>query len=129
MAVLTPPATLAGAAVVLRREAARLDATAQELRRQVGGLEWDGRVARDFDRHHTYRQRYLSEAVACLTTAATLAERAAEHSRSQLVELRRLEDEVRDRLVMGGATPAGELPPSGDTRWRQVHRSVVGGAE
>jgi hypothetical protein len=127
MAVLTPPATLADAAAVLRREAARLDDTAQELRREVGGIEWDGRVARDFDRHHTYRQRYLSEAVARLTTAATLAERAAEHARTELVELRRLEDEVRDRMVLDGATPPGDLPPSGDTRWREVHQAVVGG--
>ncbi len=138
--LLTEPAELRDAAEDLRRQAARLDEVrtdmARELRPESFVDKWEGKVAEGFLRHVNgrYRQSHLDVAHERLSRLARALERAADANQEQIAKNRRLADEVESerarRVVRVGPQTFPEIVPKSarDTRWPQVHRTVMEGA-
>lgn len=125
MARLTPPDDLREAADELRRQAATLGEAREDLGRRAGEGDWRGVRADAYRRHHRARLRMLDDLVARLGLAAAICTAAAAEAATELVALRRLESEARSAIAAtGGAVPV-ELPPTGDTRWRDIHAAVT----
>jgi hypothetical protein len=132
MARLTPPAKLEEAAERLHRHTGRLagvrDELAAELTLRALRGRWEGRACEEFLRHlgPSHRQRHLDVAHDRLSMLALALRGAAAENRAELATLSRLEGEVRAALTAAGELDRVDLPPSGDTRWRALHRLYVG---
>jgi hypothetical protein len=134
MATLTRPEKLADAARRIEAHAARLDRIRGELAAEMTVVamreRWEGTACEDFLRHvgPRHRQHHLDVAHDRLRLLALVLDRAAEENRAELAVLARLESEVRATLDAAGRIDRIDLPPTGDTRWRQLHRVYVGSA-
>lgn len=132
MAKLTPPGRLEEAAERIQRHAGRLarvrDELAAELTLDALRDRWEGRACEEFLRHvgPSHRQRHLDTAHDRLSMLALALRGAAAENRAELAVLSRLEGEVRAALRAAGELERIDLPPSGDTRWRAMHRLYVG---
>lgn len=125
MARLTPPDALREAADELRRQAADLGEARHDLGRRAEVADWRGARADAYRRHHQARLRMLDDHVARLGLAVTICTAAAAEATTELATLRRLETEARGAIAAtGGAVPM-DLPPTGDTRWREIHAAVT----
>lgn len=127
MARLTPPDDLREAADELRRQAHTLGEARQDLGRRAGEADWRGARADAYRRHHQARLRMLDDHVARLGLAATICTAAATEATTELATLRRLETEARAAIAATGGAVAADLPPTGDTRWRDIHAAVTVG--
>jgi hypothetical protein len=132
MATLTPPGRLEEAARRINAHAARLERVRGELAADMTfdamRDQWEGRACEAFLRHvgPGHRQRHLDQAHDRLRLLALALDRSADENRAELAVLGRLESEVRATLRTAGQIDRVDLPPSGDTRWRRLHRLYVG---